>query len=121
MRKTRLIDCNPEWVAEPDGITLRYLKFDCPEGHEGCMRTIPVTPSLDGKPAPAHLQVTWQRTGDLFETITLMPSIRGIPRYANRDEAIAAGCIPKYLTASMYCAVHIFIRNGEIEFCGDSR
>lgn len=120
MRKTRLVDCNPEWAAESDGTTIRYLHFDCPEGHEECRRSIPFTPSLAGVALECR-GPQWERTGDTFETLTLTPSIRGLPRYANREEAIADGCLPQYITASMFCALHIFITNGEITFCGDSK
>lgn len=120
VRKARLVDCNPEWVifygkqnASPDAV---YL--DCPEGHEGCRRVIPFTPALDGTPRPHAL---WQRTGDTFETLTLTPSIRGIPRYADKEAALKAGCLERYVTPSMFCALHIFISNGAIDFCGDSR
>ncbi len=118
-RKTRLVDCNPHWVtwSGQDGI-VDAIRFDCPEGHEGCGRTIPFTPALDGS---ARDGTRWGRVGDTFETLTLSPSIAGRPRYPSREAAIAAGCIPEHVTESMLCAIHIFIRDGAIEFCGDSR
>lgn len=64
--------------------------------------------------------VVWERTGDTFDTLTLAPSIRHIPRYASRDAALASGAIEKYLNPTMWCAFHGFIRAGGIEFCGDS-
>lgn len=100
-----------------------YVTFDCPEGHEDCRHVIPFTPSLEGQPlaSPQHNGAIWQRTGDTIETLTLSPSIRRIPRYASREAAIAAGCIAEHVTDSLLCALHIFIRDGRIEFCGDSR
>lgn len=63
----------------------------------------------------------WQRVGDTFENLTLSPSIKRNPRHASREAAIAAGCLPEYVDDSLLCALHIFIRDGRIEFCGDSR
>lgn len=125
-RRTRLVDCNPRWVSgrysgaegSPCGV-----HFDCPEGHEGCSHTIPFTPALDGS-AHAGWQtngVVWQRFGNTFETLTLQPSIRREPTYASREVALAAGALPQYLEDTHFCALHIFIRDGQIEFCGDSR
>lgn len=84
---------------------------------------IPFSPAFDGSPTPGWQQngAIWQRTGDTFETLTLSPSIRRNPTYTSREVAIAAGCLPQYLNDSHFCACHIFIRNGQIEFCGDSR
>lgn len=125
MRKTKLVDCNPHWViwSGKEGSSPDAVYFDCPEGHDGCKRVIPFTPALDGSTVPVQQRngVQWQRSGDTFETLTLSPSIRGIPSYPNREAAIAAGCLPEYITDSMFCALHIFIRDGQIEFCGDSR
>lgn len=123
-RKTRLVDCNPHWVqysggeaSSPDAVY-----FDCPEGHEDCKHVIPFTPALDGSAQPVKQQngAQWHRTGETFETLTLAPSIRRIRKHATREAAIAAGCIPEYVTEGMLCAFHGFIKNGEIEFCGDS-
>lgn len=127
-RKTRLVDCDPHWIINgrytqnTDGVP-SGVRFDCPEGHDGCMHAIPFTPGLDGAPAPGWQLngAIWQRTGDTFETLTLSPSIRRVATYASREEAIAAGCIPEHVNASMLCAFHGFIRDGQIEFCGDSR
>lgn len=127
-RKTRLADLNPRWVTDhyagvnssdvPSGV-----HFDCPEGHADCSHVIPFAPAFDGAPGGAWSSngAVWQRTGDTFETLTLSPSIRRIPRHASREAAIAAGCVPEYVTESMTCAFHGFIRDGRIEFCGDSR
>ncbi len=124
-RKTRLVDCNPRWTCFTgrDTDPVDALIFDCPEGHEGCHHTIPFTPSLDGAQRPVLQRngVQWQRTGDTFETLTLSPSIRRLPSYPNMNAAIAAGCSPAYITPTLFCALHIFVRDGMIEFCGDSR
>lgn len=126
-RLTRLVDCNPRWVtgryAGADDDVPCGVHFDCPEGHEGCDHAIPFEPRLDGSPASSWYTsgAIWQRTGDTFETLTLSPSIRRIPRHTSRDAAIASGCIPEYVTESMPCAFHGFIKAGAIEFCGDSR
>lgn len=121
-RKHRLVDCNPHFVEDGRG-ALCAVYFECPEGHDDCKHVIPFTPALDGTPGNWNNGGSgpiWQRTGDTFETLTLSPSIRRIQRYPSREAAIAAGCIPEYVTESMTCALHIFIRNGAIDFCGDS-
>lgn len=116
-RKFRLAECNPRWAAT-DAVT-----FDCPEGHEGCHHTIPFFPPLDGSPPPASQcnGVQWQRAGDTFDTLTLAPSIRRQPSYQSKEDAIAAGCLPEYVMPTLLCALHVFVRDGAIEFCGDSR
>lgn len=121
MRKTRLVDCNPHFVESSSG-KLCAVYFECPEGHDGCKHVIPFTPALDGTACDwASGGAIWQRTGDTFENLTLSPSIRRIQRYPDKAAALAAGCLEEYLTDSLFCALHIFIRNGQIEFCGDSK
>lgn len=117
-RKRRLIDCNPSWART--GELTCYVIFDCPEGHDECKHAIPFRQSLEG-PLAQQEGAMWDRTGDTFETLTLTPSIARRPKHASREAAIAAGCIPEYVDASMLCALHIFITNGAIEFCGDSK
>lgn len=120
-RKTRLIDCNPRWGSDSHPAD-RWITFDCPEGHAGCTHTIPFSPALDGTPIAWVNQASWERMGgDTFETLTLTPSIRRIPRYETREAAIADGRIPEYVTEAMLCALHIEIVHGQIVFCGDSR
>lgn len=125
-RKNTLAECNPHWVRyhdKEDG-PIDALYFECPEGHEGCITILPFTPALDGAAQPVKQRngAQWTReSGDTFENLTLSPSIRTIQSYANREEAIKAGCIPEYITERMFCAMHIFIKNGKIEFCGDSK
>ncbi len=118
MRRTRLFDCNPKWVEYDEGLTCG-IRLDCPEGHDGCLHVIPFTPALDG--TQFDITRVWQRTGDTFETLTLTPSIRRLPTYTSRDEALATGALPEYLNDSHFCAFHGFIQNGQIVFCGDSR
>lgn len=122
-RLTRLSDCDPRWVVTGGSPDRCGVSFACPEGHEGCRHVIPFTPALDGSPATGWQQngAIWQRIGDTFETLTLSPSIRREPTYASREAAIAAGALPEHLEDTHFCALHIFIRNGQIEFCGDSR
>lgn len=126
-RRTRLVVCNPRWRcwSGRDGIDpVDAVQFDCPEGHEGCVHIIPFSPALDGS---AQTGTRWQRKGDTFETLVLSPSIRRSPRYASREEAMAAGCVPEYVTESLLCAFHGFVGGsggqmpGGIEFCRDSR
>lgn len=125
-RRTRLVDCNPRWVSGryhgAEGAACG-IHFDCPEGHAQCWHTIPFTPALDESPSATWQQngATWQRTGGMFETLTLSPSIRRNPTYASREAAIAAGALAEHLNDSHFCALHIFIRGGQIEFCEDSR
>lgn len=118
MRKARLVDCNPTW-ATAAGLTC-YVIFDCPEGHDDCKHAIPFRQSLEG-PVAQQAGAMWDRGGDTFETLTLSPSIRRIQRYPSRDAALADGVKPEHFSGSLTCALHIFIRNGRIEFCGDSR
>lgn len=98
-RKHRLVDCNPHFFAwgggqgSPDA-----LSFDCPEGHTDCKHYIPFTPALDGSDG-SETAPRWQRTGSELETLTLKPSIRSV---------------------SVYCAMHIFITDGQIIFWSDS-
>lgn len=122
-RRTRLVDCNPQWVAESGGRDGCGLRFECPEGHADCVHVIPFTPALDGQPHASWQGngAIWQRTGDTFETLTLTPSIRREPAYVSREAALAVGALPEHLNDSHFCALHIFIRDGQIEFCGDSR
>lgn len=122
MRKTRLVDCNPQWVSYASIAVVDGVRFDCPEGHADCVHVIPFTPALDGSSDHAMEPGRgWQRTGEVFETLTLSPSIRRVQLHANREAAIAAGCMPEHVTETMFCALHIFIRDGQIEFCGDSK
>jgi hypothetical protein len=118
MRKTRLVDCNPNW-AEFHGVTC-YVSFDCPEGHVGCRHMIPFYPALDGS-MPTMQGARWERSGDDFATLSLSPSIKRTPSYESYDAAIAAGCIPEHVTPSLLCALHINIVGGQINFCVDSR
>lgn len=122
-RKHRLVGCDPKWVTVGEGGPARGISFACPEGHDDCRHVIPFTPAIDGTPAVSWQGngCIWQRSGDTFETLSLSPSIRREPVYASREAALAAGALAEYLTPSMFCALHIFIRDGRIEFCGDSR
>lgn len=120
-RKTRLADCNPQWVENYHGTGIvDAVSFDCPEGHVECLHVIPFTPALDGASC-ARAGAQWVRSGDTFETLTLSPSIARRPKYASREEALAAGCLPEYIDDSLLCAFHGFITNGAITFCGDSK
>jgi hypothetical protein len=120
VRRSRLVDCRPRWVERGHGV-IHWITFDCPEDHAGCFHTIPFTPALDGSPFAPSNHPVWQRVGDAFETLTLSPSIQRVPCYASREEAIADGCIPEYVTASMLCAMHVNLVSGNFEFAGDSR
>lgn len=124
-RKHRLVDCNPKWVGVTGVEDVECaVWFDCPEGHEDCVHVIPFTPTLVRNGRNYDVKSTgtvWQRTGDTFENLTLSPSVRRKQRYANCEDAIAAGCLPAYVTESLWCALHIFIVNGEIQFCEDSK
>ena len=115
-RKHRLIDCNPSWSG-----SMRRIRFDCPEGHADCWLSIPFTPPLDGAPPMAAQQngAQWDRTGDTFETLTLTPSIRRVAEFASREAAIAAGCIPEYVTEELLCAMHVNLIDGQFQFADD--
>lgn len=123
-RRHRLVDCNPHFVAR-DGVECAVY-FECPEGHVGCKHIIPFTPALNGEALDAsawygRAGAVWQRTGESLETLTLSPSIRRPQQYASKAQALAAGVLEEYFEESLTCALHIFIRDGQIEFCGDSR
>lgn len=118
MRKHRLIDCNPKWSEDR-----RRIRFECPEGHSDCRHSIPFTPALDGSPqtSPQQNSAQWDRVGDTFETLTLSPSIRRLPQFPSREEALADGCIPEYVTEESLCAMHVNLENGWFKFADDSR
>ncbi len=123
-RKHRLVDCNPHFVKREDKSCALY--FECPEGHVDCKHVIPFTPGLEGEAVTSanwygREGVVWQRSGDTIETLTLSPSIRRVQRYASKDAALADGVREEHFEESLTCALHIFIRNGQIEFCGDSK
>jgi hypothetical protein len=126
MRKDKLVDLNPKWMegryAGADG-AICGVRFDCPEGHADCWHAIPFTPDLAGVARESWQTngAVWQRVGDTFETLSLSPSILRVPQFVSREAAIAAGCIPEYITDSTTCAFHGFVTNGAITFCGDSK
>jgi hypothetical protein len=120
-RIPRLVDLAPKWVSVEGRIA--GVRFNCPEGHADCLFVIPFTPALDGKPYAGWQKngAVWQRTNTDFATLSLSPSIRNHPTYTSRDDAIAKGALPEYLTEGMYCAMHVFLTNGVFTFCSDSR
>lgn len=82
----RLTDLNPRWVSGGgEGITRNGqpvperrgvgVSFDCPCVKCGERTYIPFENPLDGGPAYDTDHDRWQRTGDTFETLTLVPSI----------------------------------------------
>jgi hypothetical protein len=120
VRKPRLVDCRPRW-GEDKGV-VRYITFDCPEGHEGCEHTIAFSPGLDGVVWTREHGALWllpEQTVS-FETLTLQPSIQRRARYVDRAAALAAGCLPDYITETMFCRMHVNLTNGVFEFAGDS-
>jgi hypothetical protein len=124
MRRTKLVDCNPRWGvdAEPETTADKWVSFDCPEGHEACRYVIPFTPAMDGTVlVDLNAGARWERTGDTFETLSLTPSIRGVPEYDSLGAAIVAGLAPERVHPRMHCHAHFFLTTGEIWFCGDSR
>lgn len=114
-RKHRLVDCNPRFAQMGNRGPTCWLVFDCPEAHDCMFKNgnvqIPITPSLEGEPqtSPQSNGAIWQRTGDTFETLTLSPSILMRPTTTTDGHVVDP------------CALHIFIKNGAIEFCGDSK
>jgi hypothetical protein len=114
------MECNPSWVVV-EGVTCG-IKFDCPEGHVGCWHSIPFVPAFHGEPPAWYkARTTWKRAGNTFNTLTLSPSIRRIPVYKNRDEALAQGALAEHIADELFCALHIYIKNGKIEFLADSK
>jgi hypothetical protein len=130
VRKLTLRECNPRWGvdAEPESTADKWVEFDCPEGHENCVYAIPFTPARDGTPLEdPNAGTRWVRTGDTFETLTLSPSIRGVPAFDTRDAAIASGIPAEYVHPRMHCHAHFFVGGstgqcpGAITFEPDSR
>lgn len=113
------------WV-EAGGVTCA-VRFDCPEGHVDCIHVIPFTPALDGSDGAAAWHgvtgkgPTWQRSGGDLATLTLSPSIARRQHYASREAALADGVKPEHFEESLTCGLHIFVKDGRIEFCGDSK
>ena len=120
-RKHRLVDCNPRFAQMGNRGDTRYLTFDCPEGHEGCRISVPFTPDLSGSAVDGAGHPVWSRSGEDFSSLSLSPSIRINPVYHGREEALSRGAAPEHLHDIHFCALHIFIANGAIEFCGDSK
>lgn len=118
-RKTKLVDCNPQWV-ESHGVPCG-VSFDCPEGHDGCRHTIRFTPMLDGTSWTPHGKAIWQRTGDAFDTLTVTPSIRRVPRRGGEDTPDSSNYVNQRVNETIRCALHVTLTNGTFEFCGDSR
>lgn len=99
----RLSSLDPSWVgtggegiSDKDGNPVPHrsgigISFECPCGAEDCPRAfIPFENPLSGGP-PSH-EKAWTRTGDTFDTLTLMPSIQRVGG----------------------CGWHGWIRNGEV-------
>lgn len=107
----RLTELDPAWIgAGGAGVTDKNgdpaperhgvgVTFDCPCGC-GSTVYVPFTNPLDGGPAYER-RVTWRRTGETFDTLTLTPSIRRVPYNGS-------------------CGWHGFVRDGGIETCADS-
>jgi hypothetical protein len=107
-RRSRLVDCNPRWGSDRDGI-VRYVTFECPEGHPNCWHTIPFTPAFDGLPRSSDGGAIWERVGDDLATLTLTPSIaRQVTQNSETGEIIDP------------CHMHVNLTNGVFEFAGDS-
>jgi len=120
-RRTRFVDCRPRWGLHFGESSDRHVTFECPEGHDGCHHTIPLTPARGGEAWKPEVGAIWDRVGDDFATMTISPSIRRNARYESREKAIEAGCIPEYVNDELLCAMHVNIVGGEIQFAGDSR
>jgi hypothetical protein len=102
----KLIELDPSWwsnggpgltdtatglpVPERTG---QGITFDCPCGCADIV-SVPFTNPLDGGP-PARQDVTWDRTGETFETLTLSPSLQRMDG----------------------CKWHGWVRNGEVITC----
>lgn len=83
----KLTELNPHWVgAGGEGVTDKDgnpvperkgvgIEFDCPSG---CNRPcfVSFTNPLDGGQAFNNGHVTWERTGETFDTLTIRPSIQ---------------------------------------------
>lgn len=122
IRLHRFVDCHPAWGVEGEGDARSWVTFACPEGHDGCVYIIPFTPRLDGvELRDPNAGGRWERTGETFDTLTLMPSIRGVPEYDSLGAAIVAGLAPERIHPRAHCHAHFSVRDGAIEFREDSR
>ena len=71
----RLIDLNPEWVdVKHYDRKGTGVKFDCPCGCGNRLHLKFENP-LDGEGRIKNSHYVWRRTGDIFETLSLYPSI----------------------------------------------
>lgn len=70
----KLTQLEPKWWAD-SGRHGQGIRFNCPHCYEFIIAIAFANP-LDGGPAyDAPDMLTWQRTGETFETLTLSPSI----------------------------------------------
>lgn len=76
----KLIDLNPRWFTQGASPDVVGLTFDCPccagKTRLGVLFQEPI--DRDGLPTDTHWGkkgTFWQRTGETFESLTLMPSI----------------------------------------------
>jgi len=103
----KLVDLNPRWVgAGGPGITDAAgnpvaertgvgISFDCPCGYCGTRCYVPFENPVDGQAPLIGPGPLWRRTGEGFDTLTLVPSILRIGG----------------------CGWHGFITNGDVIFC----
>lgn len=92
----KLADLNAQFYGATGRSGIGIL-LDCPCGCENLLG-VPFTNPIDGGP-PENERVTWQRTGETIETLTLTPSIRRVP------------------IDGFGCAWHGWITNGEVTSC----
>lgn len=70
---TKLVDLNSRFVSSFEGRTGMGVRFDCPCGCKEVVCLWFSNPIDKGKPV---LGLTWQRSGETLENLTLKPSIR---------------------------------------------
>lgn len=72
----RLVDCEPEWLDEPGDRRGTGIIFWAEAGHS-YLRVYFANPLDGGPPVPDSFEpkYRWQRTGETFDTLTLVPSI----------------------------------------------
>ncbi len=95
MGKIKLTELEPGWVSENGN---RYaIHFNCPI--QGCpIRNIVVPFKIWSGYNPEKHHI-WTKTGDVFETLTLMPSVDA----TRTKQGVLTGCL-----------FHGYITNGEV-------
>jgi hypothetical protein len=102
---TRLADADPVFAVGPSGRKGIGLLFNCPIHSDECFTYVPFTNPLDGGPPLEQDQLTWARSGETFDTLSISPSIHKLGEKIGEGE----------------CEWHGFVTNGAFITCADSK